>query len=570
MRVSHIVLAVVAALAVGSAADAQTPPSAPRHVAVGAGPAVPPTVRIAVTPAQPVMAPGASVQFAAAVTGTSNTAIDWSSTGGTISPAGMFVAGQTTGAFTVTAKLRGGTLAGSTAVTVQRASTINAAITVAPGQSIQAAVAAVPAGAVILIKSGFHRMQTITPKSNQVFVGEPGAVLSGARVLSGWVPSGSRWYVGGQTQQGSVNKYTMCRSTSPRCAYPEDLFINNVLKRHVASLAAVTAGTWFFDYAADRIYVGDNPAGQLVETSVTPYAFTGTATGVKVRSLTIEKFASPIQRSAVEGGAGWLLEDNEIRWNHGGGLEVAASRVARRNIVSHNGQLGIRGVGSNAVFEDNEIAYNNTAGVDDYWEAGGTKFVRCTNLVVRGNHVHHNDGPGLWTDIDNVDVLYENNLIEDNTRSGIFHEISWDAVIRNNTIRRNGTKRPFPFWTTGAGIEITTSSNVEVYGNLLEDNWQGITGLDDHRGTSPTGRGPWRLFNVRVHHNTVTVRSSPGSGGGRSGVHDTAGSAAYTSGNTFSNNTYDLPAGTVRYFFWKGERSDAEWRALHNSDVVAR
>ena len=57
---------------------------------------------------------------------------------------------------------------------------------------------------------------------------------------------------------------------------------------------------------------------------------------------------------------------------------------------------------------------------------------------MRDNHVHHNEGPGLWTDIDNIHTLYEGNLVEHNANVGIFHEISYDAVIRNNIVRDNG------------------------------------------------------------------------------------------------------------------------------------
>ena len=74
-----------------------------------------------------------------------------------------------------------------------------------------------------------------------------------------------------------------------------------------------------------------------------------------------------------------------------------------------------------------------------FWAAGGSKWVHTTNLIVRGNFSHHNDGPGLWTDINNIYSRYENNVVEDHRRGGIFHEISYDAVMRTNTLRRNGT-----------------------------------------------------------------------------------------------------------------------------------
>jgi hypothetical protein len=226
-----------------------------------------------VTPSNPRLQPGAVLQFTATVSGTPNTEVEWTSTGGVIGPNGSYTAGAATGTFAVTAKLRGGTLNGATTIYIDPGTSEPApTVRVLPGQNIQNIVNSVPEGAVIAIAAGIHRLHKITPKANQTFVGEPGAILSGATVLTGWVQDGSRWYVGGQTQEGTVTPATMggfkvCQTASPRCGYPEDVFMDNTLKKHVATLGEVAAGTWFFDYASDRIYVGDNPGGRLVETS---------------------------------------------------------------------------------------------------------------------------------------------------------------------------------------------------------------------------------------------------------------------------------------------------------------
>ncbi|MDP1465830.1 right-handed parallel beta-helix repeat-containing protein, partial [Klebsiella pneumoniae] len=83
------------------------------------------------------------------------------------------------------------------------------------------------------------------------------------------------------------------------------------------------------------------------------------------------------------------------------------------------GQIGIAGIGDDVLIENNEIAFNNYAGYGASWEAGGTKFVRTNNLIVRGNRVHHNNGPGLWTDIDNMNSTISDNDVFYNTGAGI-------------------------------------------------------------------------------------------------------------------------------------------------------
>jgi parallel beta-helix repeat protein len=450
-----------------------------------------------------------------------------------------------------------GVLAASVSV---GAALAQASVEIYPGQDVQAIVAAAPAGARFLLKAGVHRLQSITPQTGQTFVGEAGAVLSGARLLSGFSRAGNAWVVSGQTQQGRVADGE-CRGAYPGCGYPEDLFIDDVPLQHVTSLRDGGPGRWHFDYAADQIHVWDDPADRIVETSVTPAAFGGDATGVTIRNLTVEKYATPTFTSAIELGRGWTIEDSEVRWNHFGGIGNGPESTARRNRVHHNGCYGFHGSGENILVEGNQISHNGYAGYEPFWGAGGSKWVYTRNLVVRGNVSHHNLGPGLWTDIDNIHTLYENNIVDDNERGGIFHEISYDAIIRHNTLRRNGTGRHFPHWTTGAGIEVVSSRNVQVYGNTLEDNWQGITGLEDHRGAGT--HGPWTLRNLDVHDNAVTSRLVD-AGAGRTGIVDTAGTGAFSAAanNRYRQNRYAF--GPLRQvFMWMGaDLTELQWQRI--------
>jgi parallel beta-helix repeat protein len=377
-------------------------------------------------------------------------------------------------------------LSGAVAVLGVLIPTAAQAVDIYPWQNIQQIVNGYPAGTTFVLKSGVHRMQTIYPRNGDRFFGEGGTVLSGARQLTEFGWTNGYWYAAGQTQQGPVH-YAECDPGVARCGYPEDLYFDGYPLRHVDALWKVVPGTFYFDYNANVIYFVDNPTNRYVETSVTEQAFGGWATDVLVSGLVIEKFATPVGSAAMPLGARWTLQYSEVKLNHYAGVGISdGSRVANTAIHT-NGGFGIIGAGNYGVVESNEISYNNFARFFPYWGSGGTKFVYTWGLTVRGNYSHHNGGPGLWTDIGNIYTLYENNTVEDNERGGIFHELSYDATIRYNTARRNGTAKPWPYWTTGAGIEVLDAPNVEIYGNVLEDNWQGITALDDHRGSGPYG-----------------------------------------------------------------------------------
>jgi parallel beta-helix repeat protein len=238
------------------------------------------------------------------------------------------------------------------------------------------------------------------------------------------------------------------------------------------------------------------------------HAFSGSVSAVTIENLVIQNYNTSAQFGAVNGeGNDWRVAYNDVRNNAGVGVFIDGDRaIIENNFIHHNHQLGISLTYSlDSVVENNDISYNNWLGEFDWgWEAGGTKFWVTTNLVVRGNDSHDNLGPGLWSDTDNIDILYEDNDVHENRDApGIFHEVSYAAVIRNNHIWDNGWPDAVadnPYWQRG-GIQIASSSNVEVYGNLIEDSAKGIVGIDQCRGSG--AHGPWQLVNVVVHDNVI-------------------------------------------------------------------
>lgn len=335
--------------------------------------------------------------------------------------------------------------------------------------------------------------------------------------------------------------------------------IQSVVNTHPAGTAFVLkAGTHVRQQIQPRngdIFQGE-PGTVLDGQGAKPWAIRSGADDVTLRGFVVQNYASPVQFAAVEAEWGaaerWLVEDMEIRNNSTGGLKVGHDMVVRRVYAHHNGQYGLSGFGHRLLVVDSEISYNNTGGFDPLDDAGGLKFLHSDGIVFRNNHVHHNYGTGVWFDYNNINSVIENNLIEDNQVGGIHYEISYAGVIRGNTIRRNGDGSEGRF--SRSGILVFASSDVEIYGNTLSGNDEGITGLDDNRGSG--AHGEFRVKNLWVHDNDVTMNR------GGSGLNSWAGDSAVYGGsanNRFDRNTYRI-TGNPDPFWYQGEKNETSWQ----------
>jgi hypothetical protein len=248
------------------------------------------------------------------------------------------------------------------------------------------------------------------------------------------------------------------------------------------------------------VYLGA-PGAVLDGRKINQYAFAGTAPDVTIRYLTVQGFVAPRDEGVVnhDSADGWVIEHATIQHNSGAGLMAGARQQVRANCLRENGQYGVNAYKGNGrisglVLEGNEIVGNNT----DDWErkrsgcgcTGGVKFWAVDGADVRGNWVHDNRGTGLWADTNNNDFLIEDNVLEANDGAALIYETSYNAVVRNNTIRRNnwveGRKYAdrgdnFPFATVyisesgGEPRVHARTDRIEIYRNVLENNWSGIT-----------------------------------------------------------------------------------------------
>ena len=424
-------------------------------------------------------------------------------------------------------------------------------IAIKPGDNVAEVVARAPEGATFHLDPGIYRLQNARPKNGQKFIGKGEVTFNGATVLSDWRKADRYWVAPRPEARRSPSG--KCRSDAPLCGHNEDLFIGGRIYQRVASLAEVKQGKHYDD--GSNIHISDDPTDKLTEFSVAPFAFTGEADAVLLQDIVVEKYASPAQHGAVDfpKGRNWELRNVTARWNHGVGATIGPGTRISGGSFSNNGQLGIGGgSGRDILIENVEIAYNNYAGFRAGWEAGGTKFIRVNGLVVRKACIHNNEGPGLWTDIDNINIEFADNLVFDNKGDGIKHEISYKAKIHGNTVARNGHEKLN--WLWGSQILIQNSQDVEVYGNLVEvrpDYGNGISVINQKRGDGLYG--PRLARNNFVHSNTIIHLGASGLNGmvadhGREWFDN-------NSGNAFDSNTYVVPDDKRGYFVVKDGRA---------------
>jgi hypothetical protein len=427
-----------------------------------------------------------------------------------------------------------------------------------PGDDVAGIVTHAAAGTRFRFAAGVYRLLEIVPKDRDSFVGDPGAVLSGAQIVPAFARDGASFVANVDVAQRP--KHGDC-GHGEACKQPNDVFVDGIRQRPVFALSAVGPGRFFLDYAAHKLYLGSDPAGKTVELATARFAFSGPGEGVSVTGLVIEKYANAAQSGAI-GGWGrpvrWTIENCDIRDNHGVGIEIGANTIVSHDRIRHNGHIGIGGGDSHPVIEDNEIADNNEAGYDFAWESGGIKITRALHALVKDNYVHDNHGPGIWSDMNNVDVEYVGNRVEDNDDAGIQHEISFDAVIHDNRLRGNG--RAPHAWVWGAQILIQNSRDVIVRNNRVDvsDGGKGIILVEQRREPGPFG--PHLVRDCTIMGNTIFMVGESGIVAGI--ATDYADSRVDRGGNRFDANTYRVPDLTGRFWAWPSWQGNVDFAAF--------
>ncbi|CAL8968595.1 hypothetical protein PROP_00329 [Propionicimonas sp. T2.31MG-18] len=490
----------------------------------------------------------------------------------------------------------------------------NAGTLAAPFKTLYKAMTTVKAGGTVVVRGGVYRQGAsatsgyniggtyyFTPVPSGVTIQNyPGETVwfDGTEPVTSWTKVSSTDYkVSWSTPDLCAQKYyTRAPSNQAAdgpCSYsdalgagaslgdPQMVFRNGTQLTQAASLSAMTANSFYYDWANKVMHIGFDPAGNSVE--LTKYA-QGMAlykpTNFALKGIGFRRYASNQIRNAtasavlVNGGSNVLFENSAFVENAGAGVQAwqTTNLTFRRSVLSSNGANGLNYDGNwsarstvptdNVTIEYSRLDGNNADayGVNCSWACGAAaaKLTGTYGMTVRYSSLSNNGGQrasGFWCDLGCKNLTMYGNVVKGNARHGLVYEISDKAIVASNLFVDNGWNSPA--YGGGYGMYLG-SAHVRVYNNTMVNNRAAIGVYDDARqATTNTGGfaaariGP-DTVGTEIVNNIITGGSSDNgrhvmiSGGDLKYAGNTTATQAMS---VMSNNSYyQAPTGDSKYW----------------------
>jgi parallel beta-helix repeat protein len=240
------------------------------------------------------------------------------------------------------------------------------------------------------------------------------------------------------------------------------------------------------------------------------YAFTGNASNVTIKYLTMQDFGVGSSATTPSGdnggqgvvnhdsGRGWVMKYLTVQYDAGAGVFVGTDGILSYSCLRDNGEYGFQGLGrasgqfgaTHLTIDHNEVTGNNTWN----WEnrngacgcSGADKFWNAADVSLIDNYIHNNHGPGIWADTDNANFDVEGNYVSNNDSEAVIYETSYNLRLANNTFVRNalvdgpglgGFPDPAVYISESGGdsrVPHSYGPAIEISGNRFTDNWGGV------------------------------------------------------------------------------------------------
>lgn len=363
-----------------------------------------------------------------------------------------------------------------------------------PIATLAEAVRRAPSGGTIVMRAGtYHESVKIPDGKNVTIQSYPSEAvwLDGSTTVSSWKQSSNKWVHSGWTAEFDASPtftkgapdnddpgWSFVNPSHPMAAHPDQVWIDGIAQRQVASAAAVTTGTFYADYANNALVLGSDPSGKTVRASDLAKALSIRGDGSTIRGIGIRRYANsvPSMGAVTMEKPGITVENVVISDNATTGLfGMESGNVVRNVTLARNGMLGgsfstadnLTGVGILA--KDNNTERFNYSPV-----SGGVKIGRSRGVTISDSSFLSNAGPGLWFDESVYNGTVTGNRMVGNDGHGLILEISAKFDVVDNIVSDNRTY----------GMKINDTAEVNVWNNTVVHNGTNIAVLQDERRAS--------------------------------------------------------------------------------------
>ncbi len=445
-------------------------------------------------------------------------------------------------------------------------------------------------GATIVLRAGsYHENVKLNANKALTIQAYPKEAvwLDGSSVVSGWAKSGSVWVKSGWTAEfdasptftkgapdGEAEGWVSVNKNYPMASHPDQVWLSGVALAQVGSLAQVTAGKFYVDYAADKLYVGSDPTGKEVRASDLAMALAVQTPNYTIRGIGIRRYAVPtFEMGAVrvdKPAVATTIENVVLEQNGSIGLSFDAINGSITNVTSRgNGRMGFHANNADGLVVTRVLATNNN--VEKFNTSpfsGGFKMSRSRNVEFRQSIFSDNTGTGLWMDESVFNSSIVSNEISRNTGNGLVVELSSKSLVSNNVVIDNGA----------TGLVVMNTDRVDLWNNSIGGSRIALMFQQDSRtyGPTATGRDPrypndpemtWKIGNSTARNNVIIGQTGSDRWCAALCVYDgtkarTASQMGFTfNGNVFYRATTSTPSELVR---WSVDSVGGNWRTYAN------
>ena len=374
--------------------------------------------------------------------------------------------------------------------------------------SLQTLINNAAAGSTLALGNCTYR-ESVTVNKPLMIDGQGQASLRGSDVWNNFSASGGNWVSSQSVPTLHTETRNTCNASSnQRCKLPEQVYLDGAPQRQIATGGDPAAGQFALN-GSRQVVLGSDPTGKTVEVTTRQRWLTVGASGVTIKGFDMRHAGNQAQTGALDISdvSNFVAENSAFQYAHGYNVGVGGSRDVRfvDSKFNYAGQMGVGANGSGVSFIGGEFAHNNTEDFDPGWEAGALKITQTPNdapasprVLFDGVDVHHNNGPGIWFDINANDVEVRNCRAHDNLYYGIFFEVSDDAEIHHNVVYNNATYRD-DGWGYNGQIISMASGHVDIHDNVVAWGLDGISVMNAQRGDAYPTTG------IQVHDNTILM-----------------------------------------------------------------